>query len=287
MVSVENTGREPRHVERCAEILTARESAELERHLRQEYAGVFDDASIAFHIESHAGMAFADYAVQVVGAAIAAPARILDVGNGFGSFVVAARNAGYDAIGTEVAAYEVDFARRRLGRLRPQDDAERVFLEGGVFASELEPESFDAVTLWNVIEHIDDYRAVLARAAELLKPGGSIYVLCPNYAAWRNEAHYQVPWHPFLSRRAAAARLRAHGKNPQFFETSIFYRSNWGVMATLRRLGFDLYDRLNLQPMSGLGVLFGGLVRRPRSLLDFYNPARFAVEVAGRKRRQP
>lgn len=265
--------------------LTADESGKLRGYLGVEYAGVFDAASIDFHVDGHAGGAFAGYAVQVIEEALAPTARILDVGCGFGSFVLAARAKGFDAFGTEVAFYEIEFARRRLARLRPQDEPKRVYLDGGVFSERLEDESFDAATFWNVIEHIDDYQAVLARTAELLKPGGSLYILCPNYAAWRNEAHYQVPWHPFLTRSAAVKRLRRHGKDPSFFERAIYYRSNWGVMWTLAKLGFELYDRLNLRRMSSPSAVLGHLVRRPGTLFNYYNPARFAVELAARKSR--
>jgi MPBQ/MSBQ methyltransferase len=254
------------------------EREEIRRHLEREYAGVFGPAEIEFHLNSHVGDAFADYACQVVSVTTPPGSRILDVGAGYGSFVMLARARGFQAIGTEIAPFEVSCSRRRLARERPGDNPEQVFLDQGIFHTALDGARFEAVTFWNVLEHIDDIGPVIQRAAGLLAPGGAIYVVCPNYAAWRNEAHYQVPWRPFLSREAAVRRLREHGKDPRFFETSVFQRTNWGVMAEMRRNGLQLFDRLNQKHMT-----LGRLGTEPRLFCDFYNPARAAVELAARK----
>ena len=259
-------------------ILTAEERAEIKPHLERAYAGVFGPAEIEFHLNAHVGDGFADYACQVISVSTPPGAAVLDVGAGFGSFVIIARNRGFDAIGTEVADYEVAFARRRLSRIRPADAPHRVFLDGGIFNAALDSRRFAAITLWNVLEHVEHIAAMLSRAAALLSPGGAIYIVCPNYVAWRNEAHYQIPWRPFLSRAAAVERIRAQGKDPAFFETAIFQRGSWEVMRELRRNGLQLFDRLNRQRMHA-----GRLLVDPRRVLDFYNPLRPAVELAARK----
>ena len=146
-------------------IVTDTERAEVAQYLEREYAGVFGPAEIAFHLSAHVGDGFADYACQVIAAAIPPWGRVLDVGAGFGSFVVLARDRGFDAVGTEVAAYETAFARRRLERLRPADFPDQVFLEGGIFSPKLDDRLFDAITFWNVLEHIENIRPIIARAA--------------------------------------------------------------------------------------------------------------------------
>jgi MPBQ/MSBQ methyltransferase len=265
--------------------LTAAERAEVRKHLEREYAAVFGEVEIAFHLNSHVCGAFADYACQVIAMATPTAARVLDVGCGYGSFVILARERRFDAIGTDVARYEIEFARRRLARLRPHDSGDAVFLDGGIFNAALDQRRFDAITFWNVLEHIEDIRTVLARAVELLAPGGTIYIVCPNYAAWRKEAHYQVPWRPFLSRSAAVARLRQYGKDPRFFERAVFQRTSWEVMRILWENGLRLYDRLALEPLHpGLDAAVA-LLKHPRTVLDYFNPFRPAVELAARKPR--
>lgn len=257
---------------------TADELSVVRAHLEREYAGVYGPAEIEFHLSAHVGSGFADHACQVIAAATPAGGRVLDVGAGYGSFVMLARERGFDAVGTEIAPFEVEFSRRRVQRDRPDEDPAAVFLDDGIFNPALDPQRFDAVTFWNVLEHIDDINAVLSRAAALLKPGGAIYIICPNYAAWRTEAHYQIAWRPFLSRAAAVRRIREHGKDPRFFETSVFQRTSWEVMAVLRRHGLTLCDRMNLRPMNA-----AQLWRSPREWFDYYNPTRPAVELAARK----
>lgn len=247
-------------------------------HLEREYAGVYGPAEIDFHLSAHVGDGFADYACQVVAAATPPGSRILDVGAGYGSFVMLARARGFDAIGTEIAPFEVRFARQRVARERPADDPGAIFLEGGIEQPALDGQRFQAITFWNVLEHVPDIEPVLSRTAALLERGGAVYIVCPNYAAWRKEAHYQIPWRPFLSRQAATARIRAAGKDPRFFETSVFQRTNWEVMTALRRCGLRLYDRMNQQAMGPATLLAS-----PRLWCDFYNPIRPSVELAARR----
>lgn len=252
----------------------------VKRHLEEEYAGVYGPAEIEFHLNAHVGDGFANHACQVIAPATPPGGRVLDVGAGYGSFVMLARERGFDAIGTEIASFEIDYARRRLQRERPHEEPSTVFLDGGIFNGGLDAQRFHSVTFWNVLEHIDDIDAVLRRAAMLLRPGGAIYIICPNYAAWRQEAHYQIAWRPFLSREAAIRRIREHGKDPRFFETSVFQRTSWEVMGVLRRSGLALFDRMNQRRMDA-----GRLLQSPREWLDYYNPMRAAVELSARKQR--
>ncbi|MEJ2118298.1 MAG: class I SAM-dependent methyltransferase [Alphaproteobacteria bacterium] len=102
--------------------ISAAERAEILAYLRSLYAGVFTDAAIEAHLENHVGFAAADYATAVTVPRLNAGSRLLDVGSGFGSCVLAARESGLDAIGVEPSRFEVQFARRRLGHVRPEDD---------------------------------------------------------------------------------------------------------------------------------------------------------------------
>jgi len=252
----------------------------IKRHLEDEYAGVYGPAEIEFHLNAHVGDGFADYACQVIAAATRPGGRVLDVGAGYGSFVMLARSRGYDAIGTEIAPFEIAYARRRVAGESPGVDPAAVFLDQGIFHPALTAQRFDAITFWNVLEHVPDLDGILARAASLLAAGGALYIVCPNYAAWRKEAHYQIPWDPWLKREDAIRRIREHGKDPRFFETSVFMRTNWEVMAALRRQGLTLFDRMNRQRMH-----LGRLLTAPLDFFDYYNPFRPSVELAARKPR--
>ncbi|RMH20106.1 MAG: class I SAM-dependent methyltransferase [Acidobacteria bacterium] len=101
---------------------------------------------------------------RVVGPA--AGRRLLDVGAHVGVFVEQASAAGWRAEGLEPSAWCVAEARRRGLRLTP----------GTLEQASLPPRSFDALTLWDVIEHLDDPLGALRRCRELLVPGGWIAV---------------------------------------------------------------------------------------------------------------
>jgi 2-polyprenyl-3-methyl-5-hydroxy-6-metoxy-1,4-benzoquinol methylase len=71
-----------------------------------------------------------------------------------------------------------------------------VALESGGFA----PASFDAVSLFDVLEHLFDPVRTLRDCAALLKPGGIIFLYVPNYdSASRllmgKDAHFIWPTH--------------------------------------------------------------------------------------------
>jgi 2-polyprenyl-3-methyl-5-hydroxy-6-metoxy-1,4-benzoquinol methylase len=101
------------------------------------------------------------------------PAPLLDIGAGRGRFVAAARAAGYDAEGIEPAA---------RGGLAVGEHGVRLASET-VESASFAPASFGAVTLWHVLEHVEDPGGALRRIAEWTEPGGALLVGVPNLAS--------------------------------------------------------------------------------------------------------
>src|SRR5262249_52492495 len=89
------------------------------------------------------------------------PGRLLDVGCAAGFFVDEARRAGWEASGIDVSAAMVDWARSELGA--------PVFCTSFANA-DIEPPQFDAITMWDYIEHSIDPRRDLLDAHERLRP---------------------------------------------------------------------------------------------------------------------
>lgn len=109
---------------------------------------------------------------HIEAAALPPGRRVLDVGAAGGSFLAVARERGYEPQGCEPSAWMCAFARGRYGlELHP----------GTIFDMPVPPGSVDLLTLWDVIEHTPDPRAVLEKARELLAPGG---VLAMSYPDW-------------------------------------------------------------------------------------------------------
>ena len=217
--------------------LTPDELALIEAHLREQYRGVFDEQMIQAHLNEFVELSFADGLAAVVAEGGGPGEALLDIGSGYGAFVLSCRRHGLAAHGYELAVFEVDISRGRLARSEPGADAASVFRKGDAGKLPFPDNAFGVVSLLNVLEHVPDYRAVLAEAARVLRPGGRLIVVCPNYAALRKEAHYHVPWLPLMPRRIASAYLRLRGRNPTFFERDIFYCTNWGVLRALKGLG--------------------------------------------------
>ena len=99
--------------------------------------------------------------------------RLLDVGCGTGEWLSAMRIRGWRVEGVEFDENAVQTARNlgldvRCGSLEQQ----------GYSA-----ESFDAVTLHHVIEHVLDPEATIAECSRILKPGGRLVISTPNSAS--------------------------------------------------------------------------------------------------------
>jgi SAM-dependent methyltransferase len=97
--------------------------------------------------------------------------RVLDVGAGRGELLRTAIERGWTAVGVEPSASFADHAERHSGA-----SIYRCPLDECGFADE----SFDAVFLTAVLEHLYDPNAVVREIARILRRGGALYVDVPN-----------------------------------------------------------------------------------------------------------
>jgi MPBQ/MSBQ methyltransferase len=208
---------------------------ELLDYLEERYRGIFDSQSLNNHLEDYIGFTFADQVAPTVARQVPHGSQLLDVGSGFGSFVITAHDLGLKPFGLEIAQYDAQYSLKRLEQEAPGLSNFSPFLCGSGKDLPYRNASFDAVTLWNVLEHIDFLDEMIKEVFRVLKPGGLVFIICPNYVALRMEAHYQVIWPPLLPRPLAIFYLKLLGKNPEFFKHSIFYRTNWEILASLRK----------------------------------------------------
>ncbi len=94
------------------------------------------------------------------------PGRLLDVGTAYGFFLKAAKAAGWDTVGVEIAPdCALEAARISDAPVLAAD-----FVEADV------PGSFDVITMLDVLEHVRDPIACIEKARSLLVPGGWLVV---------------------------------------------------------------------------------------------------------------
>ena len=126
---------------------------------------------------------------------------LLDVGCADGRFVNAAAARGIDARGVDHSARLVEMGNDRYGGGRLSRASIEELDELG--------QRFDAVTLFEVIEHVPDPLGVLREAARLVNPGGLLIVSVPNRlgrprppAALDRPPHHLTRWSPDALRQA-------------------------------------------------------------------------------------
>ena len=116
---------------------------------------------------------------------------LLDVGAGTGAFANTMKNAGWNVTGLEPDEVAREKAESNYG------------LTLGELSNlaHLSPASYDAITLWHVLEHVHDLHGYLGKFYEILKPGGKLVVAVPNYTSYDAQfykekwAAYDVPRH--------------------------------------------------------------------------------------------
>jgi 2-polyprenyl-3-methyl-5-hydroxy-6-metoxy-1,4-benzoquinol methylase len=101
-----------------------------------------------------------------------AEGRVLDIGSGYGFFRVALEQAGYEHEGLELSEFARSVAAASYGFASHGGTLEEHWQEWQA--------SFDAVTLFDLIEHLEDPRRFLRQVAHVLRPGGVLGIKTPN-----------------------------------------------------------------------------------------------------------
>ena len=112
--------------------------------------------------------------------------RVLDVGCSRGNFLAAGTRLGFHMEGVEPAAIIAEDAR-----------AQGFEVHTGLLADlHLPPASFDAITLFEVIEHLKAPLPLMRECHRVLKPGGLLVISTGNTASW-TVAAMQERWDYF------------------------------------------------------------------------------------------
>jgi SAM-dependent methyltransferase len=117
--------------------------------------------------------------------------KILDIGCGTGAFLHEMKSAGWEVTGLEPEAAARDIARAKYGL--------EVFEMAHI--DQIRSGSLDIITLWHVLEHVQDLQGYMTKLKGLLAPDGKILIAVPNYSSLDGDTYrecwaaYDVPRH--------------------------------------------------------------------------------------------
>ena len=129
---------------------------------------------------------------------------VLDIGCGTGYFLAEMKRSNWQTVGIDLNANAVQVAREvrqlevHLGKVEDSDFAEN---------------SFDAITMWDTLEHIHNPRRILTKVHHILKPGGYLLVKVPSFDSLGAKvfgdywAGLDAPRHMTVFSRQTLARL--------------------------------------------------------------------------------
>jgi 2-polyprenyl-3-methyl-5-hydroxy-6-metoxy-1,4-benzoquinol methylase len=178
-----------------------------------------------------------------------AAGRLLDIGCSAGFFLAEARVAGWDVSGLELSEDTAEIARRRA----------RVEVTTGVLGDEMfRSGSFDAVTMWDVIEHVADPVSTLGGVSRILKDDGVLMMETPNIDGLFPRVSYRIaetvnfwphpepPYHLFqfskktVRRLLQAVGMRAVGIKDRRIPLSYSFGTPRDLMRSPRHLAYAL-----------------------------------------------
>jgi SAM-dependent methyltransferase len=130
--------------------------------------------------------------------------------------------------------------------------------------------SFDLVCLLDVLEHIKDDSAALARAARLLRPTGFLLLTVPAYA-WLWSAHDEAHHH-YRRYRTGTVRRTAKGAGLSVFRLGYFNTFLFPLIAGTRMIGRiagkeDGSDATLPSPL--VNLMLSGIFRFERYLMPY------------------
>lgn len=182
----------------------------------EEYADYLADKEIL-------QMNFSKRAKQIAQSA-PAPKYLLEIGCAYGFFYETIQQQFKDSRyqGYDISSDAIQYAKQHYG---PYFSAEN-------YLDVANAQNYDAVFMWDVIEHLADPGAFLAKAQKECKPGAMLYLTTGDFGAllprlqgkkWRM-IHPPTHLH-YFTKKSMTALLKKHGFEPVFFKYPPVFRS--------------------------------------------------------------
>lgn len=167
------------------------------------------------------------HAIKILDQYVPKKGKVLDVGAAAGFFMQAAKKDGWKVDGVEPSQQLTKWGSSKFGfRIR----------QGTLSANKLRAGTYDAVTMWDVLEHVPDPLTELIECKRVLKKGGIILINYPNYGSKLARLAGKYWW--FL--------LSVH----------LYYFTPDTIAKTLKKAGFRLVHTQHHWQTLRLGYLF-------------------------------
>jgi SAM-dependent methyltransferase len=133
-----------------------------------------NSSSNAYTSENAARLRTAERMLDLVEKKCPGRGALLDVGCSTGLFLQGAQRRGWNVLGIEPSSLAIEECRRCNLPVK----------QGVIETVNLQPEAFDVVTMWDVLEHSVNPRIALEKVRLALKTGGTIFINVPNVKSW-------------------------------------------------------------------------------------------------------
>ncbi len=212
--------------------------------------------------------------LSLLGRHVTSGSRVLDAGCATGEFVEYAAGK-YEMWGLDISAFAIEQAKARLPWL-----ADR--LRSGLVEDQDYPEGFfDAVVMWDVLEHLWDPVEACRKLLRTLRPGGHLVLSTPNISAatarlmGRYWAFMTVPEHLGFCGKASMRHLLERRLGLEMV--------HWASKGKWANLGFVLYKVKRIAPRLVPQPAVNLLRTRPLNRLALYVPTKDIQYVVARK----
>lgn len=175
--------------------------------------------------------------------------RVLDAacGEGYGSALLAGTAA--SVLGVDIAENAIAHARERYGT-----QPNLTFQRGDCTALDIASDSFDLITSFETLEHVQAQQALIAGFARALAPDGVLLISSPDkhtysdISGFRNEFHVRE-----LYRDELLALLAPHFPHVRLYGQKLLFQSAiWAIDAAPRSVSAATIGSSGAEPTSGL-----------------------------------